>query len=234
MSEENIKPIEVVKAEEHVISTTISAHSNSMERTLSQVINLNNDNEMHEPTCLICSSPLRKEAEEIWEKNRKDSEVQELFTKRSGSKVSKEVVQNHMRNHFNQGVRELQKVEYINRLQRLKNQNSTTLSKIDMAETIIIERITGINSIPPGTGDMSHAEVEKLKSTETTKLVGQLEHLIKLRASVLGEMKSSGDMISMPTQAFVDIFREELRLAKNDREKELINSILNRLRKLCA
>jgi len=234
MSEENIKPLETTQSEEHVISTTISSHSNHMERILAQVVNLNNDNEMHEPTCLICSSPLRKDAEEIWEKNRKESEVQELFSKRSSSKISKEVVANHMRNHYNQGVRELQKVEYINRLQRLTNQNSTTLSKIDMAETIIIERITGINSIPPGTGDMSHAEVEKLKSTETTKLVGQLEHLIKLRASVLGEMKSSGDMISMPTQAFVDIFREELRLAKGDREKELINNILNRLRKLCS
>jgi len=154
-----------------VVPVITPVGSKDIEKTLSQAINLNNDGEVHEPTCLICSSPLRAELEFEWEKNAKISSIQEIFKSKTGRKLSKEVVDNHMCYHRGKALKELQKVEYVGRLQRLKNQTPSTLSKLDMAETIILERLMGVNSLPPGSSDISQAEVEKLKSTETAKLV---------------------------------------------------------------
>ena len=240
MSDESDKHLDLIPVEPEsnmkdmatLIPDITPIGAKDIERTLSQVINLNNDNEVHEPTCLICSSPLRIELEAEWDKNARVSTIQEIFKSKTGKRISKEVVDNHMHYHCGKALKELQKVEYIGRLQRLKNQTPSTLSKLDMAETIIFERIMGMNSLPPGGSDISQVEMEKVKSSETSKLVASLSNLWKLRASILGEMKDGGDVISLPTKDFIRVFTEELASSQVDIERRTINRILDRLKKI--
>jgi hypothetical protein len=49
---------------------------------------------------------------------------------------------------------------------------------------------------------------------------------------MLGEMKNSGELISLPRQAFVEVFNKALSEAEKDSEKELLKKILSELASL--
>jgi hypothetical protein len=56
-----------------------------------------------------------------------------------------------------------------------------------------------------------------------------LNNLLKLQASILGEMKLSGELITIPSSQFVNVFNDALLDAKTDREKQIIKDILTKL-----
>lgn len=200
--------------------------------SLSQVINLNADNILHEPTCLICSSPHRDEVEKKFNENKNYDETISAFRGKSSANISRDVIDNHMRFHYERGLKALQQIEYVGRLKRLNSVDLTTLDRIKISFAQIDERLMGINSIVP-TGDLSVADVEKIKCAETSKLILAKNQLIKLKAQLLGEMESSGELITLPRQAFVDVFNKALAESRNDDvKKEVINKILTELASL--
>jgi hypothetical protein len=196
-----------------------------VDNILGQLVNLNDENILHEPTCLICSSAHRKDIEDMWLAIKKHDDVKEAFKDRIV--LSNDVIDNHMRNHYDRGIKELQKVEYINRIQRLSSVELTTLDSIRMGLAALTERLAGVNSITPS-GDMSAAEVEKIKSMETARLTSASTQLLKLKASIMGEMKNSGELIILPRDAFVQIFNEALTNAESDKEKAVVKSLLSK------
>lgn len=206
--------------------------STDIEAALNQLVNLNEQSIMHEPTCIICNSPHRSEVEKEWLSSNKDyAKVKALFCSKSNLKVSDDIIENHMSHHFNKGVRELQKTEYVNRIKRLSNIEMTTLDKINLCLSALIERLAGINSISPQS-DLSYADVEKIKSAETSRLMGSFSTLIKLQATIMGEMKEEGELITLPRQPFINMFNKMLIEAKTDIEKVIIQKILKGLMEL--
>lgn len=197
---------------------------------LSQMINLDSNNVVHEPTCPICSSPLRQEAEDLYSANpRTTVDVSSLMRNKANIKISAEVVTNHMKNHSGGVAREIQKVEYVNRIRSLYGQNASTLDRIELCLAVITERLMQINSILPA-GEVSAVDVEKIKSDQTVKLMNSYNSILKLQATILGEMKDSGEIITISRQKFVSIFNEAITGARTDREREVILSILNGLK----
>ena len=78
--------------------------------------------------------------------------------------------------------------------------------------------------------DIVFADIEKIKSSETVKLMSTYSNLIKLQATLLGEMKDSGEMISIPSKKFIAVFNTALALeVKTDREREIVTNILKGL-----
>ena len=205
-----------------------SGLTHDINRALNQVINLNENCILHEPTCVICSSPHRQIAEDKWKQSKNRKDVQDLFKEKANITVSNDVIDNHMRFHYERGVKELQMVEYADRISRLNSIDLTTLDRIRLGFSAITERLMNINSITPS-GDYSVADIEKIKSVETSRLMTCLEKLLKLQASIMGEMKNSGDLINIPRSAFVDIFNQALVSAKTDGEKQIIKKILSDL-----
>jgi hypothetical protein len=86
----------------------------------------------------------------------------------------------------------------------------------------------GINSIIPS-GDVSVIEIEKIKCSETAKLMMSKVQLLKLQASIMGEMKNNGELIIIPRQSFVNIFNTAIAESKNNEERELIKRLLMNL-----
>ena len=199
---------------------------NNVDNILYQLVNLNSDNVLHEPTCLICSSSHRKDIEDMWLAIKKHDDVKEAF--KNKIVLSNDVIDNHMRHHHDRGIKELQKVEYINRIQRLSSVDLTTLDRIRMGLAALTERLAGVNSITPS-GDFSAAEAEKVKSMETARLMASFNQLLKLQASIMGEMKNNGELIIIPRDAFVNLFNEALTDASTDKEKDIVKGILSKL-----
>ena len=199
-----------------------------VDRLLSQAINLSEGMVLHEPTCVICSSPSREEVEQKYLETKSYSEAMKLFKEKTGMGVNKGVIENHQRFHYDHAIRELQKIEYIDRIKRYTGQSLTTLDRISICFSIISERLMGVNSVIPSE-DESIAQIEKLKSTETARLMGQLKDLLKLQASILGEMKNSGELITIPANDFILIINEAFSAAKTDGEKNLVKDILAKL-----
>ena len=85
-----------------------------------------------------------------------------------------------------------------------------------------------INSITP-TGELSSAHIEKIKSTETTRIMASFDRLLKLQSQILGELKTSGDTIVLPEKEFVEIFNETILHAKTDDQKTIISELLEKL-----
>jgi len=205
-----------------------SQSSNEIERMLSQALNLNADNVFHEPTCLICSNPHREDLEKKWAENQRAGEVKALFESKSSARISVDIVENHMNHHFNKGGKEQQKLEYINKIKRLSDSQSTTLDRIKLGLATITERLMGVNSITPD-NNLSAAEVERVKTTETAKLMMAFNQLCKLQASIMGEMKDNGELITIPKDAFVSLCRKAIVEAKTDGERKCINKLLSDL-----
>ena len=215
------------------LAKVYSSGDSDAEMALSQLININADNILHEPTCIICSSPNRDEIEKKFTENKNHDETIALFKSKSTASISRDVIDNHMRFHYERGIKELQKIEYIGRIKRLNSVELTTLDRIGIGFSAIEERLMGINSITPS-GDVSVIEVEKIKSDITSKLMMVFNQLLKLKATLLGEMKNSGELITLPRQAFVDLFNKAITEARNDGEKEMINRILSELANLSS
>lgn len=198
-------------------------------RALERLIDLNERQQVHEPTCLLCNSPHRQKLEDEWDDSGESIKaVQDLWKKLNSSHVGKSAVEMHFFHHIRKEIREIQKVEYINKLNNLKGENQSSIERIKLYLAAVDERILGINSVVPE-GDLDPARVEQLKSSEMVKLMGSAEKLIKLLAQITGEMAVSGDLVTIPKSAFIEVFTKALVEAKNDREKEVINGILESL-----
>jgi len=149
----------------------------------------------------------------------------------AGIELSGSLIETHMIYHYNKGVREHVKTAYIDRLRRLSSQETTTLSRIRMAIDALTERIVGVNSVVP-CGDLTEADIEKIKSSETARLTRTMTQLLKLQADMMGEMKDSGELITIPKKAFVQFFNEAITSAKTDAERTIINNLLTALGEL--
>lgn len=235
MSDEKTNQESVQKPEVSVIPPVSEQHINvsytrNVEDILSQLININESGVMHEPACQICSCPDKTEIEQKYEETQSPKDTKKFMAEK-GIHFSVDIIENHMRCHYLKGVRELQKLEYVNRLKRISGMDVTTLDRIDSGLAALTERLVGINSITPNK-DTGATEIEEIKSTETAKLMNAYNQMLKLRASIIGEMKNSGDIINIPRQAFIEIFSQSILNAKTDGEKEAIKNILNKLTQL--
>lgn len=213
---------------DRVVLNNASFASDETTRVLGQLININDSNVLHEPTCLICNSPFRSEVEQLFVEKKTGKEMQAYLKDKTNEVVPKSVLENHMLHHYNREVRELQKREYIDRIARLTDENLTTLQRLSIGLAAIDERLTGINSIVPS-GDISAAEVEKIKSAETAKLINSANALLKFKSQILGEMKETGELVTVPKKVFIEIFNEALAKAQNDGEKQALHNLVKRL-----
>ena len=223
-----IKPIEIKQPKKGIIAVR---SSNDVETALSQLININEENIVHEPTCLICANPHRKELEEKWFQaggNKKHSDIHDILTSKSNVKVSDGIIDNHMTYHANGTVKELQKIEYLDKIKRISNIDLTTLDRIGLAFSVLTERLSSINSLTAD-GETSNVEVEKIKTSETVKLMNSLNQFLKLQATLLGELKNTGELIMLPRDPFINIFNQTIALANTQEEKRLIGKLMNDL-----
>jgi hypothetical protein len=223
--QEGLMPLTISPPQQSALA---SYSTEDASKILSQLININADNILHEPTCILCGSPYRKDIEQKWVETKKYDDVKKLFQEKTGLTISKDVMDNHLLYHFDRGVKELQKVEYVDRIKRLSGCNLTTLQRIRLCCDALTERLMGVNSIVP-TGEIGNADIEKIKSSETTKIMVAFNQLLKLQASILGEMKTSGELITIPRKDFVTIFNEAIATSKTDGERDVIRQILNKL-----
>jgi hypothetical protein len=222
-----MEPEDSMEAISPVSMNTISG-GDQIDRLLSQAVNIGNNMVLHEPTCMICSSPYREEIEQKHLETKSYAETIKFFEEKTGNKISKGVIENHMKFHHDKEMRELQKIEYIDRIKRHSGQNLTTLDRISICFSIVSERLMGVNSVIPS-ADESIATIEKMKSSETARLMGVLNNLLKLQAGILGEMKSSGELISIPANDFVQIINKALSECQSDRERKLVKGIIDSL-----
>lgn len=227
---DNIAPI----VEEHSVqiiesntSKVFRPNSSEVDKLMSQVVNLNERRVYHEPTCPICSSPHREELERDFISKKDYASARAIIRLDVGDVV----IENHMSNHHARGVKEIQKLEYANRIARLNKSNPSTLDKIQLCSSMILERLVEVNSISPNS-NLSVADVEKIKSAETARLSGVFNNLMKLQASIMGEMKTSGELITIPVDEFVRVFNDAITSSRTDAERTMVKSILDKLSKV--
>lgn len=230
---ENEEPNDFI-AEDHSVqiiepnkSKIFKPVSSEVDKLMGQLINLNEKRIYHEPTCPVCSSPNREEAERDFVTKKNYASAKAILQLDVGDVV----IENHMTNHHARGVKEIQKLEYTNRIARVNKSNPSTLDKIQLCSSMLIERMIEINSISPN-GSLSVADIEKIKSSETARLSSVFNNLMKLQAGIMGEMKTSGELITIPVDEFVRVFNEALLSSKTDVEKEMVKVILDKLTKV--
>lgn len=199
----------------------------------SQSINMNEKGIYHEVGCPLCSHPARQDLEDIWENSdeetkRKIEIINETSRNDSGLTFSSDIIKHHMISHLNQGAKQHRMREYAEEISRLNQTSMTTIGYLQTCISMVFERIARVNSLVPN-NDISESEIEKLKATEGGRLFKNLTDLLKLRASILGEMKNSGELVSIPRDYFVTVFNEAKAEANTDAEKDLIDGILTKL-----
>lgn len=218
------QPVQLIESNK---SKMFKPASSEVDKLMSQLVNLNEKRVYHEPTCPICSSPYREDIEKDFIKNKDYAKAKSILQIDIGDNV----IENHMSHHHARGVKEVQKLEYINKISRLNKSNPSTLDKIQLASSMLLERMVEVNSISPS-GSLSISDVEKIKSSETARLSGAFNNLMKLQAGIMGEMKTSGELITIPVDEFVRVFNDAIISSKTDAEREIVKSILDKLSKV--
>lgn len=232
-AEDSMKPPEeeaVVTPDIQQVSGNIS-NSDVIGEVIGQLIDVNEGHVIHEPTCLICSHPDRNAIEEQWAESKNIKELIGYVKEKTGLDVAKSVIENHMLYHLTRANREIQKLEYANKIKRLNSFNLSPLDLIKLQESALHERLLSINSLTPG-GDFAQADIDKIKTQETVRISNAMTQLIKTQDALLKEMRAKGDVLTVPRESFIRIFNEALMDANNDREKDLINNMLDKISNL--
>lgn len=227
--EDSMESIDATSIQASIIPLNVGSE---IERTLSQALTIDITKTVYEPTCDICISPYRTDVETLFKETKNYKSVIDFYAGR-GSQINENVIVNHFKHHqsIERGIKELQMGEYINRLKRLDNQQLTTVDRISLSLSVLMERLMCVNGLVPS-AEESEAQIEKIKCSETSRITATMASLLKLRASILGEMKNTGEVITIPAGDFVSIFSSALGEAKNNREREIINNLLTRLESL--
>lgn len=202
-------------------------------KLLQRTVNLTDDNIYHEPTCPICNSPHRKEIEDLYLKTPGDygpiiAFVETLDPEETKNKINVAVIENHIKSHHQMAVSEIRKKEFVHRIKRLDSGAVSTLDKLAMTINILIDRLANVNALAPSS-DLSIADVEKIKSGETAKLGAAISNLLKEQSKLTGELKETGDLITIPKQEFMRIFQEIARMAKTENEQKLVRKFFQSL-----
>jgi hypothetical protein len=198
------------------------------------IIKLNDEGVFHEPSCPMCSSKFRSEAEIVFLKtpqfdNKKYTETK-MFLDEKKEGFSLDVIKNHCDNHLNKGAEQLRKIEYIATIDNIAATKMSTLEELDICLASLKERLIEINKIV-GDSRTSKIEAEVIKSNVVAQISKSFSSLLKLRSELLGEMKNNGEMILIDRTKFKRIFNEVLDAAKNEDEKAVIVSLLKNLSK---
>lgn len=200
----------------------------------SSVIKLNDKGIFHEPSCSLCASKYRIEAETIFLKTPQydnDKYIKsKTFLDEKGEGFSLDVIKNHCDNHINQGAAQLRKIEYISTIDNLSSIKMSTLEELDIMLSALKERMIETSKITADSRT-SRTDVEVIKSNIIAQISKSFSALLKLRSELLGEMKNSGDVIVIDRTKFKRIFNEALDAAKNEEEKAVIVSLLKNLSK---
>jgi len=204
---------------------TLVSDDRALERFLTAQVSLNNEGFYFEANCTLCSSHSRQEAEEKWLKARDADEIRD-FLKTKGEPTPLTVIKNHMEFHIDQAYVELRKREYIHKIITLTHMNLDTLGRVELALSSISERLLAANAAEDPT--MSPAELEKMRSEATCKLITTMTKLLELRANLMGEMKNSGDLLTIRQEDFANIFSEVLQEFKTEEVRRAINKILEK------
>lgn len=188
-------------------------------------VDLNNQGVYFESDCSICSSPSRRDMEEIWLKNRNADEVGNLL-KAKGEPVPITVIKNHMEYHIDQAYVELRKREYIKKLIQLGRFNIDTLSRVELSLSCMQQQIIAMGAAEDSS--MSPAALNKMRADTMCKLVSAQTSLLQLRANLLGEMKLHGEAFSIRQADFESIFTEALQKYTNPDTRKAINELLEK------
>ena len=198
------------------------------------LIKINEHGIFTEPSCSFCISKYRSEAESIFLKTPQydnDKYIKtHMFLSEKGEQFSIDIVKNHCNNHINQGESQLRKIEYINTIDNIASIKQSTLEELDVMLAALKERMIEINKII-GDSRTSKIDAEVIKSNVITQISKSFSSLLKLRSELLGEMKQSGEMLSISRFKFKEIFNEALDKAKNEGEKNIIAELLKNLSK---
>ena len=227
--EEFLNSIEEPKIEDNKVVPL--GQYGEVDTILSKIVNLGSDSILHEPSCPICSSTLRDDIEKQWIQTQNYDDIKKLLKDHGKKAISKKAIEHHFVFHYDRETKEIQKVEYIGKIQRLNDVNLTTLDRIKLCLSALTERLLSINSIIPD-ADNGSVDVERIKTAETSKIMASFNQLLKLQASILGEMKSSGELISIPRGAFVKVFNDTITECKTDDERAVVKNILMKLEKV--
>ena len=198
------------------------------------IIKINERGVFVEPSCPFCLSPHRSEAECIFLKtpqydNDKFTKTK-IFMDEKGEAYSIDVIKNHCKNHIEQGESQLRKIEYLTTIDNISSVKMSTLEEIDNVISALKERLIETSKIVPDS-KTSRSEAEVIKSNIVSQISKSFSALLKLRSELLGEMKNSGEMISISRHKFKQIFNDALDAAKNEDEKNVIVSLLKSLSK---
>ena len=199
---------------------------------LNSIINLGENGVFSEPTCPFCLSANRAKAELVAKQGDKHDaklpkSISDLFVA-NGESISEDVVRNHIKQHMGRGEVELRKVEYITRLGILNSHDMSTLDRIKIALAAIMERIVAIGELEPD-ARTSKNKVEDLKTSQVSELTKTMCKLLQLRASILGEMRGNGEIISIPKDKFKSAFDKVFAKVATENERALVIALLNEL-----
>jgi len=206
----------------------VSGLDDDIKSLLMQAVDITQDGLVHEPTCTICRSAVRAQAEEKWLETKDTSEVKKIIKDHEGVTVTNSSIRHHMAIHLDREGGELQKVEYANRIQRMSNSYLSTVDRIQMSIAILDDRLMSVNALSPS-NDFSQAEIEKIQGDLTVKLMGRMENLIKLKSSIESEMHKRGEFVSIPKAKFIDVFNTAIADAKNEDIRKAIYDLIKKL-----
>jgi hypothetical protein len=174
------------------------------------------------PQCKVCQSPLRREADEMYEANGNASKVKEwLETK--GLVVCVQSVRHHMREHYKSMERMLALSEYCDQLQTMVDRRRSRRDQLDMVISMAEMEIARVVSISTN-GSLSK---EKDRSSIIVNSMKAMVNAIQ----ALNSMEDADSKTKAVQHRFIQVWRDMIEGADSEEKRRTYVQALDSFKK---
>lgn len=171
--------------------------------------------------CKICNSPLRKEAEELYENSKNCSEVK-AWLENNGLEVCVQNVRHHMREHYGSMERMIALAEYCSDLQGMMEQRRSRKEDFEMLVNMARIEMARIVSIPTS-GSL-------VKEKERNNMLVSTMKSMRDSLKELNAMSDADARAKAVEFKFIETWKAKIEQAKSPEEKKMYTEALQSFR----
>lgn len=195
--------LETQQENKDLISKDFAKSCSSILDSISEV---NSNDIIYYKNCKLCNSEVRFDAEQRWDKSRKNSRsVWRWLTEEQKVDLTTAEVNHHMREHYQKQEAELRLKDYSSKINGFMQQRH---KKIDIVETCIAicqETVSRL-AVLETKGDLKN---EKIRADSLAKVMQQMSVMIELEAKLAGDVNPAEAI----TQRFTTVWSEQMKQA---------------------
>jgi len=229
---------EAITKAEKVESLDIMPRSGDPRDVLRKLIQLGDDGVFFVPSCPLCTSTNRQEAEKVFENAQMTGGSRFVaardFLIAKGETLTLDIVEHHFSQHKGHTQLALRRAEYIDMLCSTASVEMSSLDRLKLMMALQLNQMMATSEMEPPANSTPSTLLKFLaqKNRDFVALSKAFCQATELKARLQGEMSDRGDLLQFPEDRFNQVFLQAAKEAKDETQKKLLIDVFAAITKL--